>query len=459
MNTTLTATHIARRQIPGKSPRILLVFLLFLMVTCPPLLHAVTQTDNIRVSVTPKGEVRVGQRVTLTIDLMTTTWFSGSPEFDLPEIPGAIALKVGSFGLNRTETINGTKYSVQGHEFAMFAQRPGEIVIEPFNVRFFPAVPGETKPRSVTLKAPELRVTATMPPGAEKLAALISTTQFKLSETWDPKPDAAKVGDAFTRNITMRAEDVLGMAFPPLETPDIKGFGIYSKDPSVTDNMDRGNFTGERTETITYVCEEAGTVTLPEVVIHWWDMENDELKTETLPSVKLKVTPNPKLFKEAGSFSPRATNNRGVKWMVFIGSVLAACLTALFRARTAILLTIRKWNTDRNESEKTYFNRFKTACHSGNPMDTHNSLMTWLDKFHTGAHPATLEWLVAESENPTLSEQAALLQSGLFKNAGSTSPPWSSNVFFHEVSKTRRQLLKKRARQHDRHSLPDLNPS
>lgn len=459
MNITLTTIRIARRQALGKSPRFLLVFLLSLMITCPFPLHAETQTDNIRVSVTPKGEVRVGQRVTLTIDLMTTTWFSGSPEFDLPEIPGAIVIKVGSFGLNRTETINGTKYSVQGHEFAMFVQRPGEIIIQPFNVRFFPAVPGETKPRDVTIKAPELRVTATMPPGAEKLATLISTTQFNLSETWDPKPDTAKVGDAFTRNITMRAEDVLGMAFPPLETPDIKGLGIYSKDPSVTDKMDRGSFTGERTETITYVCEEAGKATLPEVVIHWWDMENDELKTETLPSVKLKVKPNPKLFKEAGSSTPRSANKLALKWMLLIGSVLAACLIALFRVRTAIIVTITTWNTNRKESEKTYFNRFKTACRSGSPMAAHNSLLTWLDRIHTGAHPATLDWLITVSENPTLSEQAALLNSELFQKTEQASPAWDSTVFFQEVSKARRQLLKVKSLRHGRHSLPDLNPS
>lgn len=36
--------------------------------------------------------------------------------------------------------------------------------------------------------------------------------------------------------------------------------------------MQRGEFIGERVETITYVCERPGTVTIPTLVIHWWDL-------------------------------------------------------------------------------------------------------------------------------------------------------------------------------------------
>jgi len=46
--------------------------------------------------------------------------------------------------------------------------------------------------------------------------------------------------------------------------------------------MQRGEFIGERVETITYVCERPGTVTIPALAIHWWDVNDEELKQELL---------------------------------------------------------------------------------------------------------------------------------------------------------------------------------
>ena len=46
--------------------------------------------------------------------------------------------------------------------------------------------------------------------------------------------------------------------------------------------MQRGEFIGEPVETITYVCERPGTVTIPALVIHWWDVNDEELEQELM---------------------------------------------------------------------------------------------------------------------------------------------------------------------------------
>jgi len=46
--------------------------------------------------------------------------------------------------------------------------------------------------------------------------------------------------------------------------------------------MQRAEFIGEPVETITYVCERAGTVTIPALVIHRWAVNDEELKQELL---------------------------------------------------------------------------------------------------------------------------------------------------------------------------------
>ncbi|SCY44162.1 BatD family protein [Desulfoluna spongiiphila] len=435
------------------------LLLLGMALLLPLRVGAEAPSEKIRVTFTPEGTVRVGQRVTLAIELMTTARFSGSPEFDLPEIPGVIAMKLGTFGVNSTETIDGITYSVQGHEFALFAQRPGKRTIEPFNVRFFPTGPGAAPPRDVTLKTEALTLDATMPPGAEGLNALICTEALEVTETWDPAIEDAKVGDAFTRRITMRAEDVPGMAFPPLPVPDIRAVGIYPKEPLVNDKTDRGDFTGERTETITYVCEAKGTVTFPEVVIHWWDLSNEELKTETLPAVTLKVKANPKLMTgtdSPSSFSPRS---RAVPWLLFLGTGLALCLGAGVRYRASFSCLIAPWKEAGKNPEKTCFKQIQTACQAKDPMAAYAGLLKWLDTIHTGASPATLAWLSKETQNPALSKEADRLQSRLFQGPEKDPSPWDAGAFFRALSTSRRHLLKRIKPGRIKNGLPSLNPS
>ena len=416
-------------------------------------------SEKIRVSLAPEGEVKVGQRVTLSIELMTTARFSGSPGFDIPDIPGVIALKLNTFGINSTETADGVTYSVQGHEFALFAQRPGKRVIEPFDVRFYPTGPGAAPPREVTLKTEPLTLDAVMPPGAEGLSTLICTEGFDLTEAWDPPPEEARVGDAFTRRITMRADDVPGMAFPPLEVPDIRSVGIYPKEPLVNDKTDRGDFTGERTETITYVCEDKGTVTFPEVTVHWWDLKNDSLQVKTLPAVTLKVKANPSLLTGTDAPLPLSSWNRAVPWLLFSGIVLALCVVAAVKYRATLGERFIAWRQGEKCAEKTCFKAIKTACRAKDPAATYAALLAWIEALPNRPGSLTPALISDITQNPPLAEQANRLQRQLFQSPGSQGAPWDAAAFFKALCTSRRRLLKKEKTKASKNGLPGLNPS
>ncbi|VFQ47498.1 BatD family protein [Desulfoluna butyratoxydans] len=455
-----TATANTPQMIPPRL-RLRRFCLLFLGVALllPLRVGAEALPEKIRVSLAPEGTVKVGQRVTLSIELMTTTRFSGSPGFDIPEIPGVIALKLNTFGINSTETTDGVTYSVQGHEFALFAQRPGKRVIKPFDVRFYPAGPGAAPPREVTLKTEPLTLDAVMPPGAEGLSALICTAAFELTEAWEPPPQEARVGDAFTRRITMRADDVPGMAFPPLEVPDIRSVGIYPKEPFVNDKTDRGDFTGERTETITYVCEAKGTVTFPEVTVHWWDLNDDSLKVETLPAVTLKVKANPSLLTGTDAPLPLSSWNRAVPWLLFSGIVLALCVGAAIKYRSVLGALLIPWLQTRKRAEKACFKAIKAACRAKDPAAAYGALLTWLETTPKAPCALTPALLSDITRNPPLAEQANRLQRQLFQSSGSQGPSWDAPAFFKALCTSRRRLLKKEKTKRAENGLPGLNPS
>ena len=119
------------------------------------------------------------------------------------------------------------------------------------------------------------------------------TRELRVDETWHPQSHKARVGDAFTRTVTLMASDVPGMMFPALPLIKMEGLAVYPKPPSVQDQVERGDLTGKRTETVTYMCERPGQYTLPALVIPWWDLKNHQLMRVTLPAVTLEVDPVP----------------------------------------------------------------------------------------------------------------------------------------------------------------------
>lgn len=102
-----------------------------------------------------------------------------------------------------------------------------------------------------------------MPPGADGLRSVVSTNKLTLEESWHPEPKSAKVGDAFTRTITLTGADTPGMALPEIAEADIPGLSIYRRSPQIDDQSNSDGLTGRRIETISYLCERGGHYTIP----------------------------------------------------------------------------------------------------------------------------------------------------------------------------------------------------
>src|SRR5262245_7609875 len=272
-----------------------------------------------RASIATKGDIWVGQRVTLVVELLTPGLFSSAPAFDLPQVPGVILLPPEGRPVLGSETIDGVTYTTQRHELAAYAQRPGRVTVPGFVVRFASS-PNFVKPpvdRRVT--TPAVTFTAKVPPGAEGLATVVTTRDLTVKETWEPQPGRgpAKPGDAFTRTIAVEARDVPGMVLPAFRFDRQDGLGVYPKSPAVEDRSERGDLTGRRVETVTYVCERPGSFALPALALAWWDPAAQKLNRVTLPAQTIEVAASP------AAAAPIAEPRRRWPWAV---AALAAAL-------------------------------------------------------------------------------------------------------------------------------------
>src|SRR5262249_20631466 len=225
---------------------------------------------------------------------------------------------------------------------------------------------------------PPLHIEARWPPGAEHLSGLVSTSAMTVSEQWTPDPKQAHVGDAFTRTVTRTAPDVPAMAFTPLPVTDLDGLAAYPKPPVVRDHSERGTFTGTRIDSVTYVCERPGTVTIPALEFPWWNVRTSELEKVTLPETTLEIGRAP--------LSPRT---RG--WIEIAGAAaLLLLLLAAWWWRGALRAAWRRRRAAYEASEAGYFARLEHACRAGDAPAAYNALFAWLGRAHPAKRPPTI---------------------------------------------------------------------
>jgi hypothetical protein len=395
----------------------------------------------------PKADVRihldagkpywVGQKVSFYVELLSPTFFSGIPRFDLPDIPGTVVMKIEERPVLGSQQIGENSFTTQQHEFAIFPQRQGKIMIPSFPVRFSIAGAIGEKPVEHRITTDETDFTAAMPPGAEEISTVITTRNLSITEKWEPSPKEAKEGDAFTRTVILKAPDIPGMAFPPLPQMNIPTIGIYPKPPVVKDRMERGDFIGERTYKVTYVCETEGSVTIPAITIHWWDIEAETLKTEVLPEITLDVAPG---TTDKSMGEPGKTKSASSKWVIILILFILSCITFYIFSRFGKSVTayIKRVRTDRAETESAFFNRLLAACKRNDPLKTCNELMRWIDRVSGNRKTATLSDFLKQNADTQLKEELGSLQNA----ALNPEAPWRGNVLASRLKTYRKQSKK-----------------
>ncbi len=424
------------------------IFLLLVMAQNP------NKVDLVQGRVVTKGEVWVGQRVTVVVKLYSPTFFAGAAAFDLPSVPGVVILPPQDRPQIGTEEMGGDSYTTQTHELAVYPQRAGAVRLPPIGVRFAsdggigkPPIPREGKTK-------EMAFTAKMPPGAEGLATVITTPKLTIRETWKPEPGRAKPGGAFTRTVTVRAAAVPGMVLPPMRWGAPEGVGVYPTPATVTDSSERGEATGQRVESVTYVCEKPGTYRLPGVTLAWWDAGQKKLRREQLPSRTIEVEAGPPPADAREADPPRKPHVRA--WA--LGGVCAAAGLGL--VLWLIPKPLGRWLADRRaaqtDSEAAWFSRVKAACRGGDPLRIEQALLAWLDHTPNEGRPWRLADLADHSPDLVLKAQLASLQERLYGKTGAPNE-LSALKLLESVQTARKRLLVVVSKASPKTDLPQLN--
>ncbi|MEP4079620.1 hypothetical protein [Haloferula sp.] len=364
----------------------------------------------------------------LFIEIRTNGTFSGAASFDLPEIPRTVIIKIGSPVIS-SENEGDTEFFTQRHEFALFSQADGTLKLPPITARFshHKGYSGPTFDTSTDTEAATL--TIRRPPDSSDLGFLVTTDSLDIEESWDPTPGPLETGAVLKRTIVQRAEQLTGIALKPAPTPEIDGIRTYPGNPEVSDKTERGEFLGERRETVTYLVQQPGLHTLPEIRFDWWNPATETLESLTLPAVSFSATAPPP--------PPVKPSPARFLWLI----IPVAFLIIIIALRGKILNLLRSLHDWIDPPPRRAAREFIKACKTNKPVEAASA---W-------SHYRRIQTKIALTDD--LKEEIRSLHSQLYGPSEGSSG-WSGQA----LATAFQQSLKNRAGPLRPDHLPQLNP-
>ena len=426
------------------------VFLIGLLLPlCVPAQDNDVKAD-VSISVQQDQDIWAGQQVTLNLDLKTTGFSFTDSHFNLPEVPGAFLMQTDTTTVKMTENIDGQIWQIISYPLALYPQKAGQLEIPPIAVRFSTSAGFGSTKKAFEFQTKPLALAINSPPGVKDGDLVITTPSFKLEYQWQPESGTAQTGDAFTLTVKRRAGDISAMLLPPLPVFRAEGLEAYPQAPEVNDKTNRGDLTGERTDTIIWVLEKPGTYDIPGIRFQWWDPDSRELKQQIIPGLNLDVLPSP-----ADKVTAVASDMTGQS-----GNYYLWVLAAVFTAIAAVFLFLRlgrKAPGQAVDTEKSTFAALQKACRSNHIGQTHAALHAWIARsspvLSPNSRPATLSEFARACGDTQLSAEFEHLQEALISTDGN----WRGSDLLNSLRRIRRKINKQKTVQSKTHLAP-LNP-
>ncbi len=359
----------------------------------------------------PETDVVVGQLIRVYVELTTPTRFTSAPQYPELKVPGAIVLMPDQFGINFSNNQGGKSFVGQRQRYAVIPQRPGTVTIPAIAVQVGVDVDGKASD-VMTVKSVPFTIVVVVPEAARGVHHLVAVPKLSVNEKYEPALERLKVGDAFTRSVTITADNTFTLALPATVFKPINGIRLYPAQPVLNDNANRGQYKGSRSDAATYALEQAGSFSIPEIAINWWDTDKETLETVELEARTFSVAPNPDAPVGTGTEPQQPsvwdTLTKHVARALIWLEEHVVLLTTLCGAVYLLLLALRNYGPrlrDRVKqlvhqirlSEPYHYFLLQRAIWSGDDQRTIDAFWRWLDCFAPPGQVASVRTLARQA--------------------------------------------------------------
>ncbi len=369
---------------------------------------------------------------------------------------------VTKLGENQYEQVRqGIRFGVYEQKYAIYPQASGKFVIpaqtysaqivDQRNGGFFNFSLGQGK--AVRIRSDEKTFEATAKPANYDGNTWLPAKNLTVTESWSKAPEDIELGEPITRTITMTATGLASAQLPPLTLPAINGLKLYPDQPQTQDETTVDGIKGKRTESVAIVANQGGSYTLPEITLHWWDIETNSEKVEKIPartftihgatqpqtntSNQLPSTSNAQPTPVPQQSSPQqVVVKETVTHWGWIVSTLLFAIAWLFTLWLYLRLRMRlklappsQEGTAKEEAnklinpkqwfqseEKLALKTLANACHANNPQAVKAALITWAKHHWHSNELQNIEHILAKIDEPRLVNALNELEYVLYSN-------------------------------------------
>lgn len=323
-----------------------------------------------------KTEAWVGEPVPFTITLYSPGPFSGTANFQIPELESTVIISRGNPVLGN-ETIDGESYLSQRHNFLVISQKSGKVIIPSIPVLFAgkPDFVSEAVERSS--QSDSVSIEFERPPGFEANELVISATKFSVSQDWNGvDTERVEAGAILERSITQKIEGSTALFLQDANPSAIEGVAIYPESPVVEDTIVRGAVSGTKIDTLKYQFQKDGQFQLPDIDIRWWNLEEERLETETLAGQIVKVVPG------ATTAKGKADEKPSLAWLfVSVVALLMLGTALVVLQRIGIIPALGSLL----ERKKSAADLVLEACAESDPVQVYSAFLSWRKTVHERA--------------------------------------------------------------------------
>ncbi|RTE66424.1 hypothetical protein EH243_07465 [Amphritea opalescens] len=199
-----------------------------------------------------------------------------------PVIPNIQIIPLGETQ-HYSRQMKGQTYQVTEQSYALFPEKAGQLTIPSAH---FSAGPGTTE-----LNTDPILIDVFPQVAQQKRGYWLPTSKLILEDLTSGAKNTLTLGDTQIRTYKISAEGLLAKQLPAITPLRNELAQISVDDVSLEQKITPSGISSSRTETVRIKPTERGEVTLPEISIPWWNVNQDSSATASLPQLVLNVQP------------------------------------------------------------------------------------------------------------------------------------------------------------------------
>lgn len=392
----------------------------------------------VRMEIEPEV-VSVGEPVELRITVLVPTWFAKPPIYPSFEMANAMTRLPPDSSYPTSERVGAETWSGIVRSYEIVPLIGATYRFDPKTVAVTWANPETSRPLTRDVRLPAAEFRAVVPPGAEALDPYLAGSKLTITREIEGEIEGLSVGDALVVRYTAELEGLAAVFLPPMfSDPRAEGAAVYAKAPVFED----GN-PARRVETLTFVMQSGGEITLPGVELEWWNTTTGAIETASVTALSLPVSGTLLPLVEPGS---RSETGMAVLLLAALGAgvVTARRWFPWLRARWQLAEEARL------DSEAHAFGLLRNSLRGKDPRAIHRALLLWLGRLQPGLDA---RGFVRDHGDTALKHGVEGVIAALYARANVS---FDGDNLESGFKTARRHLLRSRA-ESERSGLPPLN--